>query len=70
MKNERFKRYLDESLVSYVVAAVVLAVIGIIYVVMDGNNVLFNVITIVIGILLVIAFIMFIEYTIWKKHNK
>ena len=70
MKNERFKRYLDESLVSYVVAVVVLSVMGIIYVVMDGHNVVFNVITILISIFLVIAFIMFIEYTIWKKHNK
>lgn len=70
VKRNKFKEYLKESWSVYLVVLIVLSVIGVIFSASTGGgNILLNVISIVLGILFVISFMMLIEFLIWKKKN-
>lgn len=68
-KRNKFKDFLEESWSVYLVVAIVLSAIGIFFSISTSGNVVFNVISIVLGVVFVISFMMLIEFLIWKKKN-
>lgn len=64
-KRNKFVEFLKESWSVYLVVAIVLSAIGILYSSFSGEKIIF----IILGIIIVISFMMMIEFIIWKKKN-
>lgn len=68
-KSSKFKEFLKESISVYAIVFIVLTVIGIFYSISVDGNVFVNIILIILAEIIVIGFVMLLEYLIWKKKR-